>query len=108
MIVTFEQAKKLQKLGFNEETDKAYQDKNIVVKEDPFIPTYQYISAPSVSDALQWIRENKDIPILYVCSAYENEHYGVFEYRKTDCYPTYPEAESALLDAVITYLKELK
>lgn len=105
MIVTFKQAKRLKELGYN-------------------IPCWNIswttdISAPSVSDALQWLRDEKEIPcavemcVNYWARSYADASYkGVFligdekNYSNRVC--DFPEAESDLLDALLTYLEERK
>jgi len=135
MIVTFEQAKKLKKLKYNGECLYWYNQNG--TKECPieqgymeyyyevdcflndwnaekiykdlygsYPPEVSY-SVPTVSEALQWIRENKQIE----CGAYpDNGFYYCIQYiphkNVFGGYKSYPEAESALLDSILNYLIE--
>ncbi|NDV93489.1 hypothetical protein D0T84_00965 [Dysgonomonas sp. 521] len=119
-IVTFEQAKKLKKLGFDRETSDIYwMDGDMEENYGRFDWNNQNdedcISAPSASEALQWIRDNKGIycgvgcgydvdnEIYYHGHFFTDNPYFVCE----DIYGnTYHQAESDLLDAVLTYLIE--
>lgn len=136
-IVTFEQAEKLKELGFEEETSKEYRTpivrifeggKAKFVEREPDVydtgkhasfygdVSYDnYIPAPFIHEALDWIREEKGIACavgLNVNS--ENRFLGnyIYEYiiennRVEGCsgFDTHPLAESALLDSLLTYLE---
>ncbi|NDV94851.1 hypothetical protein D0T84_07955 [Dysgonomonas sp. 521] len=131
-IVTFEQAKKLNDLGFTQRVEHTYclhqksgnhrlmspfgrMDYNQNNNRDNSEKVAVYYSAPTISEALQWIRDNKGIycgigcgydvdnEIYYHGHFFTDNPYFVCE----DIYEnTYPKAESALLDAVLTYLIE--
>ncbi len=124
-IVTFDQAERLERLGFDETISHYYELEdgewgitNTIDKDfkDFFIryPDERSIIrlAPSVHEALDWIREEKGI----ACGAYpvEKEYY---RYRyipinhekihsiSSVLMESHPLASSALLDAVLTYLE---
>jgi len=129
MTVTFEQAKKLKEIGFDIECREWYNFNKYSDKEDALIHGREfknwnildhlnsvvgYASAPTISDALQWIREKKSIP----CAVYIGNDGGIF-YRGdfyhdlenlqlswTERFNTHPEAESALLDKILKHLIE--
>lgn len=145
-IVTCEQAKKLKELGFEEETSKEYRTpvvrifeggKAKFVEREPDVydtgkhasfygdVSYDnYIPAPFIHEALDWIREEKGIDC---CAFFNNELFGNLDnakaiyYFKYGCngrmiynswnvdyksFDTHFLAESALLDAVLTYLEK--
>lgn len=145
-IVMFEQAKRLKELGFDEETYKEYRTpvvrvfesgKAKYIEREPDVydtgrhasfygdVSYEnYISAPTVSEALDWVREEKGIecgvyPIMipirdglrrmaYAHSAFDlNNNCKRLQLDislvKID---THHLASSALLDAVLTYLEQ--
>lgn len=126
--VTFDQAKKLKELGFiySDGNDRTYYHKNgeLVTyvywdyyNDCPDDPLDSDIPAPTVSEALDWIREKKHTP-CYVdagyCHKYDTVGYwgvilsdfGCIKRVQTETSPTHPLAESALLDAVLTYLEQ--
>lgn len=141
-IVTFEQAKKLKELGFDEETHKEYRTpvvrvfesgKAKYIERDPDVydtgrhasfygdVSYEnYISAPTVCDALDWIREEKDIACsVHLMMKLDDDsnkliadNYSWEFWTKDDGINidfvryTHPLASSALLDAVLTYLEQ--
>lgn len=137
--VTFEQAKKLKEIGFDysDGIDQTYYHQN------GELVTYQYwdyyndcpddpldsdIPAPTVSEALDWIREENKIecgvyPFAEESKDEQNPIIIRYEYRfisyqrnpatkindlfcKVATFDTHPLAESALLDAVLTYLEQ--
>jgi len=122
-IVTFEQAKKLKELGFKIQSNCGYVG---YTKSGELISRHQYSSdkeyqiIPSwikcclVSEALQWIRDNKEIvcnvdvvPFAITGLSYIGKIYsknGIIIKKETRPFDTHPEAESALLDAILTYL----
>lgn len=66
-----------------------------------------------VSDALQWFRDEKGIQcavnLVGSTAVFVDGYYGVIRKNKsTDFYPAFPEAESALLEALIKYEEEKK
>lgn len=132
-IVTFEQAKRLGKHGFNESVNSGYIG---YTKDGELVSRYQYsqdkeyqtipcwIKAPTVCHALDWVREEKGI----VCSVWfdrkvimtkdqKKEHvfyyFGVFYSdvsndinHFTERSESHPLAENELLTAVLKYLIE--
>ena len=106
-LVSFEQAKKLKKLGFDWECYLVYRiaDNEFGKKSNEPVG-YQgaviddYAHAPSVALALKWFRDEKG-------KATTIRYYDKFYYRNQDDsqnpskYSTYEEAESALLDRLI-------
>lgn len=157
-IVTFEQAKKLKELGFDGECLYWYNEDG--VKECPidqgymeyyyevdcflnywnakkidrdlygsYPPKVSY-SVPTVSEALDWVREEKGIEcgVLPICESFAKDNtdgslsmstmfvgydYNFFD-KSSDkgeivnmvTYSTHSLASSALLDAVLTYLEQ--
>lgn len=125
-IITFEQSKLLKELGYNEPTREYYESSGYLItqNESRFIlklkcnselPT-EY-SAPTVSSALDWIREKKHTP-CYVDAGYCHQYntvgywgvilsdFGYIKRVQTETSPTHSLAESALLTAVLEYLIE--
>lgn len=128
MITTYEQAKRLKELGYDKPT---YQyltekfdyhfnnDKQTSKNHNAFDGVY---SAPSLSEALQWIREKYEICCTVELINYEDyqrivtylkKYRGVYltdddyEFAVTpNDFDTYPEAESAILDELLTYLEQ--
>lgn len=134
-IVTFEQAKKLKDIGFDysDGNDQTYYHQN------GELVTYQYwdyyndcpddpldsdIPAPTVSDALDWVREEKRVACgVHPYAIYEDmpdgdQHFVKWGYKyvafqglsewqnmNKEVFDTHPLASSALLDAVLTYLE---
>ena len=116
--VTYEQAKRLKRLGFNYETD------------DYTFPNYDYIctgqkyrdwnypqngeciSVPTVALTLKFIRDKKGLYGLidrnpahwYFCIC--NMVDGIVVVESYDLYNDYEDVENALLDELITLLEE--
>ena len=120
-LVTFEQAKKLKKLGYDEECTHFFKI-NEEDKPAQWFGEYhnhnmhfEYISAPTISEALEWFREVKGVPCsvnLYQDDSMEGCIYYVGCYKDRDVIRpiemkiTHYEAESALLDALIEYVSK--
>lgn len=127
-IVTFEQAKRLGKHGFNESVNSGYIG---YTKDGELVSRYQYsqdkeyqtipcwIKAPTVCHALDWVREEKEILCAVELVKETNRFGGTIGYKyggafiddkgKETLLPTHdthPLASSALLDAVLTYLEQ--
>ncbi len=123
-IVTFDQAKRLQTLGISIVSDcgyVGYTKSGELVSRRKFKEDRDYQLIPSwirvftVSEALDWIREEKRIACgagLNVNS--DNRFLGnyIYEYvidnnRVDGCsgFDTHPLASSALLDSLLTYLE---
>lgn len=146
-IVTFEQAKMLKELGFDGECLYWYNEYG--VKECPIeqgymeyyyeadcflndwnakkidrdlygsYPPKESYSAPTVCDALDWVREEKGVMCAVELIRQSNRFGGVIGYKYGGVYiagyfkevllpalDTHPLASSALLDAVLTYLEQ--
>lgn len=103
-LVTFEQAKKLKELGYDKDVVRYYKDDG-------------KCSAPSTSEALEWFREVKGIHCSVMLGSYFDgsvrytgqyliDVYTDYIEKQTQLYyDTCSEAESALLDALIEYVK---
>jgi len=136
-LCSFEQAKKLKEIGFDLNTRHVYtpytnEEQRFWRLEDGYIcyreiekiwnrnSTHQY-SAPTVSDALDWLREEKGIAcsvnfVFKYNDTTDNvdvQYFGQvlqtfpqFTDQVTEDFDTHPLAESALLDAVLTYLEQ--
>jgi hypothetical protein len=119
-LVTFIQAKKLKELGFDWETDSLYfsDDKslsddyglynhNATVNDGEW--TCEVFSAPTISLALKWFRDEKNtmshIVDLEILDSEFPARYN-FQIKGYESYPgyydTYEDAESALLDELLT------
>lgn len=143
-IVTFEQAKKLKELGFDVEClyyydikgeieQSFYIDNECKVAVDDLLFNFNKdkctyfpidaVSAPTVSDSLDWVRENKGVAcsVSFVFKYNDTtdnvdvQYFGQvlqtfpqFIDQVTEDFDTHLLASSALLDAVLTYLEEKK
>lgn len=127
-ITTLEQAKRLKKLGFSlscanyyttEHEDILYTD---IPKDNNTLERYlnKRQSAPTIPEALDWIREEKGIhcSVSFVFKYNDRTDNVIAQYfgqvlqtfpqfidQVTEDFDTHPLAESALLDAVLTYLE---
>lgn len=129
MIVPYEIAVKLKQLGFSKECRDFYmfskenpekQDSLVYGKDfknhnilDHLNIIVGYASAPTVSEALQWTREKYKIVCAVEVDYYDGFYYtgkwtdrviNKFEY--TNSFDEHNEAESALLDELLTYLEQ--
>lgn len=118
-MVSFEQAKHLKKLGCTIGIGKYYDEYGSIVTGYDTLINDRHIPITRIHDALQWFRDEKGIPcgiLPYTDDEYPNQvfYYGVWYnpdnimgevYDSAEC-KTYPEAESALLDALIKYEEE--
>lgn len=124
-IVTLEQAKRLKKLGFNRQVFTYWElEDEIWVMTRTLNPDFEkgfieypeegciIIPAPTIPEALDWIREEKGIH----CGVFVNTDSFTtwYSYRaiknnleiiRDADFDTHHLAESALLDAVLTYLE---
>lgn len=117
-LVTFEQAMLLKKHGFREKTFYHFTGENPIVNielkdwnEDEYS---SWVSRPTISDALDWIREEKGIK----CGVYPSDLGYKFRYIPFDTsriksissqsFKSHPIASSALLDSILTYLEKKK
>lgn len=135
-IVTFEQAKQLNDLGYTERVEYAYllhqksgnhklylyspfgrMDYNQNNNRDNSNKIAIHYSAPSTADALDWLREEKGIEcyvdVIYSVLGKKAKYLGkilsesgLIIQKKTDLFDTHPLASSALLTAVLNYLIE--
>ncbi len=110
--VNFKQAKRLRQLGYDwkcspyydENGDIAYQDVNNDLRGGCFY-------APMTALALKWLREEQHV--LCAVNLEEHEYFWSYDMITIDLlcvdvmgHCTYEEAESALLDAVLTELEK--
>lgn len=129
-LVTFEQAENLKYLGYRdnclhfynynskEEIEEAYffdNEERVFVHDlyEDFNDSNNTCSAPTVSSALDWIREKKGIACCVRLSWYEEKKYfyelvkgGFIISDRKNIFDTHPLAETALLDAVLDYLEK--
>lgn len=128
-LVTFEQAKRLKELGFHNDVLHFYKDDGGLYELEYFDREWSFgissilddrnyykgeYNAPSISEALDWFREEKRVR----CAVSMHTHSGNCDFvyyisyyscsiQNTivkDRFKTYSEAESALLDALIEYV----
>jgi len=121
-LVTFKQAKRLKQLGFDLECYNYYDEtQGNILCTNPLIcyndnhngdNTYK-ISAPTVAHALKWFRDAKEFytSITFYFSSGQTLYEAVFLNKggKIDSsieFDTYEEAESALLDKLLTVLEK--
>ena len=118
-IVTFDQAKRLFQIGFQEMTFGAYWRDSKAFKLFEYDSNWNKTadangcySAPEVHDALQWFRDEKGIFCTVDMEYYDGIHYfgkfmdiGLKDGGETEEFNNFPEAESALLDALLNYLE---
>ncbi len=106
-LVTFEQALRLSRLGFDWATDAFYHSDGVA---DIYVfqnhNAEGKISAPTVALALKWMRDNEEAgtclanlsgEATFVCCINDIESMG--------CLETYEQAESVLLDELLTILE---
>jgi hypothetical protein len=119
-IVSYEQAQKLKKLGYDwthkDSCCKWYYpepDGNIMIMDSSF--TDKSLAAPPVGHALKWFRDVKNIQngvkfleyffedkhFLYYVGKFQNQIAGEFSEKDVKA-DTYDDAESALLDELLT------
>jgi hypothetical protein len=110
-LVSFEQAKRLKKLGFDWNPEYMYDyylnEPRIITIDDFYNPEY-VISAPSVALALKWMRDKKGfsysivkdkLPLEYSIHLLNGTH-GRFHIEG------YEAAENYLLDELLTILEK--
>jgi hypothetical protein len=117
-IVSYEQAKRLAALGFVWETHYAYVDGRL--KTDPPIYAWsqfkgyvdELIDAPYTALALKWLRNVEGARYNITFDHIDNswDCFWIIPkldlWKTTGFYDSYEEAESALLDAVLTELEK--
>lgn len=114
-LVTYTQAQRLKKLGFDRWSQFSYYKNDVTFQKTPKKFTSDYSVAPTVSEALDWIREKENIPCSVHLEFEENNkewfYYGEYGIKgdnrvyDTETFDTHSLASSALLDAVLTYLE---
>lgn len=124
-LVTYTQAQRLKKFGFDRWSQFSYYKNDVTFQKTPKKFTSDYSVAPTVSEALDFIREEKGIACgVHPYAIYEDmtdgdQHFVKWGYKyvafqglsewqnmNKDVFDTHPLAESALLDAVLTYLEK--
>lgn len=119
--VILEQAQKLCAIGFNRLVGKSYNvSTGEITSHVPVNPNAfdgAFYSCPTVSDALDYLREEKGV-VCYVDVIYHPlrkkamyigkilSESGLIIQKKTEEFDTHPLASSALLDAVLDYLEQ--
>lgn len=114
---TFKQCQALKEIGFDESVRDVY-NKNGFIQHGLHNMNYNQgeftnISAPTRYEVLQWAREKHGIDAWvrpYKLDATTNFYsYEIFQPNRLvdplNNYPTYPEAESALVDKMIEIIK---
>ena len=113
-LVTCEQAKRMEAVGFNLKTYNWYDD-NILKDDESSICFGRMIYAPTVALALKWFRDVKSIN-SHMIMCVGNKWAGMY-YDENDCpgiideyntFDTYEAAESELLDELLTILEQKK
>lgn len=120
-IVTYEQAKRLKEIGYNGIVRNYYEpeiydnvfsglpsDYNTLLRYEG-----KRVSAPTVSEALDYLREEKRVACCVRLSWYEENKYypeyakgGFMISDRKNLFDTHPIASSALLTAVLDYLEK--
>ena len=118
-LVTHEQAKRLKEVGFDWNVDSAYHSGQLAEGMDysNHSKNFDVCSAPTVALALKWFRDVKGIVnsikrvevsdnMYFVNNSYE--YIGQFKdlYITDYSYPTYEQAESVLLDELLTLTEQ--
>lgn len=131
-LLTFDQAVQLKKLGYNKGSynfylfDKAKETEDSLTEHGKFENWnlldhlnlhIGYATAPTVSEALDWIREEKGVMLAVELESKRSRLGEIIGYEYGGAYiddkgkdvwlpthPTHPLAESALLNAVLDYL----
>jgi hypothetical protein len=131
-LVTFVQAKRLEKLGFDYNAEFCFDEgvdgkARLGLKKMPYIKIrHKYTLCPTVALALKWIRDEKKID-CGVCFfdvtslAYQGKYQPPYllkmgdkslkprtSYYTLESHETYEAAESALLDELLTILEKMK
>jgi hypothetical protein len=112
-LVTFEQAKRLKEAGFDWKTCYCYDDlgRHFTYENAPRFRT-TLISAPTVTLALKWFRDVKNIYASAVCVRSCVIFQAIldilnkFRHVKSAYHDTHEAAESALLDKLLTLIKK--
>ena len=121
-LVTYEQAKRLKKLGFDWYTQWYYNISGAIngynqldgknFNSGILFRYMDTVSAPTVALALKWMRDicKRHASIYMVMHALSDNVYWAFDYRRMQHgdYCTYEAAELALLDELLTILEKEK
>lgn len=120
---TYDQSQALKELGFDMPVRDNYREKYIasVTPAKDWNELPWALSAPTRSEVLEWAREKKGIfgsvrmltdgMVAEWGYVIEENPSGYYLYDSIElgmCYPTHPEAETALVDKIIEILKEQK
>lgn len=125
-IVTFEQAQRIKRLVFSWKTTAYYVDGSLdynnpinwntnegLDENGEYQEEDEYCSAPTVSEALDWVREEKRVICAVDVDYFDGWYYtGKYQdmtktdFQYTDSFDDHHLASSALLDAVLTYLEQ--
>jgi len=125
-LVSFEQAQRLKKAGFDWKTPGLYPDFDVLhftVTEQNRNDEIDTISAPTVALVLKWFRNVKNIPLCVycgwsldadeICYYFNYYHKGwkvsydkVCDSMVNPPFDTYELAESALLDELLTLIEK--
>ena len=124
-LVNFEQAKRLQKLGFNWGVETVYATEtdfhNQTTKGGIYCSRFYKnsgndFSAPTVALALRWMRDEKNLIGIvdrnaagYYFSISKNDSgTGIMDSFDTEDFDTYEQSESALLNEILELLETNK
>ena len=117
--VNFNQASKLEKLGFDWNCNTAYFEEDQAFSVHPasfdfnHVKGYGQISAPTLALAQKWLRENKETDLMIVMGFDRSPSYYWYILSKdnfleglesTETFDSYEEALSDGLDTVLNYL----
>lgn len=122
-LVTYTQAQRLKKLGFDKQTLSRYIESTgefvslyDYQKNDKYRTVVNWLKCPTVSEAIDFIREKGivcHVDVVVHPISRKVEYLGkilseccLFIKRRTIKFDTHPLAESALLDAVLDYLEK--
>lgn len=120
-ITTPIQARRLSNLGFKNYSQFSYYKNDVTYRVTPKNFTSDFIAAPTVYEALDWVREEKGIhcSVSFVFKYNDRtdnvdaQYFGqvlqtfpLFIDQVTEEFDTHPLASSALLYAVLTYLEQ--
>lgn len=117
-LTTFNQAKRMRGIGFPYGALQYYNIETGEIDNDVIFYPQNALSAPSVSEALDWIREEKGIECAVEFVGEPNCFGGLIGYKYGGAYiskdgevlldsvDTHPEASSNLLDSLLDYLEK--
>ena len=113
-LVNFEQAKRLKDLGFDWEKDLLFRppfDNPKLGNWSRFLDPEKEdcVFAPTVALALMWCRDEKginEVGIIPHNSELGMHYYYIIQIDNSEFYSTYPAAEFALLDELLTLIEK--